>query len=223
MPRKVDHQKRREAFAEAAFRTIARRGLAGATVREVAKEAGFTTGALVHYFQSKDDLLITASEYSGKVVRSVMETKERALPGIEALRFVLYEALPRDGRERQKWNVWLGFWERSVQSKAVRAVTRDRYREWKGRISRLLRKAQAAGDLARNLDVSKTADATIALIDGIGVQVLLAGGHISPRRQKALVDLFIETLPPGPRRLRRGRNVTNAKARSNGVRQQPLA
>jgi hypothetical protein len=94
-------------------------------------------------------------------------------------------------------------------------VTRDRYREWKGRISRLLRKAQTVGDLARDLDVSKTADATIALIDGIGVQVLLAGGHISPKRQKALVDLFIETLPVGAKPLRKARV---AESRVNGVR-----
>lgn len=44
------------AFAEAAFRVISKRGLQRVTVREIAREAGFTTGALVHYFKSKDQV-----------------------------------------------------------------------------------------------------------------------------------------------------------------------
>ena len=56
MPKVVDHSARRLAFAEAAFRVISKRGLARVTVREIASEAGFTTGALVHYFKSKDQI-----------------------------------------------------------------------------------------------------------------------------------------------------------------------
>ena len=58
MGRAVDHDERREIFAGAALRVIMRDGIAGLTVRAVAKEAGFTTGALTHYFHSKDQLLM---------------------------------------------------------------------------------------------------------------------------------------------------------------------
>jgi len=60
MGKSVDHAQRREIFAAAALRVIMRDGIAGLTVRAVAKEAGFTTGALTHYFHSKDQLLIEA-------------------------------------------------------------------------------------------------------------------------------------------------------------------
>ena len=68
MPKVVDHDERRLAFAEAAFRVIAKRGFSRVTMRAVADEAGFTTGALVHYFKSKDDLLIEASEHVARVL-----------------------------------------------------------------------------------------------------------------------------------------------------------
>ena len=61
MGRSVDHEARREIFAAAALRVIMREGIAGLTVRDVAREAGFTAGALTHYFHSKDQLLIEAS------------------------------------------------------------------------------------------------------------------------------------------------------------------
>ena len=48
MARQADHNERREIFAAAALRVIMRAGVGGLTVREVAKEAGFTTGALTH-------------------------------------------------------------------------------------------------------------------------------------------------------------------------------
>ena len=62
MVRRTDHNERREAFAAATLRVIMRAGVGGLTVRAVAKEAGFTTGALTHYFRSKDQVLIEASE-----------------------------------------------------------------------------------------------------------------------------------------------------------------
>src|SRR5207248_8313763 len=64
MPKKVDHKERREAFLAAAYRTIKKKGIDGVTIRAVAREAGFTTGALVHYVDSKDKLLVQASERS---------------------------------------------------------------------------------------------------------------------------------------------------------------
>src|SRR5882724_2598063 len=76
MPKKVDHTARREAFLQAAYRVIKKQGFAGVTVRSVAKEAGFTTGALVHYVDSMDQLLVEASEYSAREVRDKMLAAE---------------------------------------------------------------------------------------------------------------------------------------------------
>ena len=83
MGRAVDHTQRREIFAAAALRVIMRDGIAGLTVRAVAKEAGFTTGALTHYFHSKDQLLIEASEHSATLVRDRMERAEKTRPTLE--------------------------------------------------------------------------------------------------------------------------------------------
>lgn len=191
MPKKVDHKKRREAFLAAAYRTIKRKGIGGATVRAVAKEAGFTTGALVHYVDSVDSLLVQASEYAARDVRARMEAAEKLPDKLEALRQVLYLALCTDEDKRGNWNFFLGFWERSVHNSAVRTLTHARYREWLKRTARLIGRAQQAGMIAPDVDVRLASRACVALIDGIATQALRSGSPISARDQRRLVDIWI--------------------------------
>jgi AcrR family transcriptional regulator len=53
---------RREQIIDAAMRVFAQRGFARATNRDVAREAGITTGLIYYYFKSKEDLLRAALE-----------------------------------------------------------------------------------------------------------------------------------------------------------------
>ncbi len=191
MPKKVNHSERREEFLQAAYRIIKRDGFAGVTVRAVAKEAGFTTGALVHYVDSMDQLLVEASEYAARNVRAKMLEMEKVPDSLTSMREVLYLALPSDEDKRGNWNYWLGFWERSVHNAAVREVTHVRYTEWLKRTSRMIRRAQNAGDIAADVDVRLASRACIALIDGIATMTLRSGTPLSPKQQRELVDAWM--------------------------------
>lgn len=194
MPKIVDHEARREDFARAAFEVIAEHGLDSATFRSVAQKAGYTTGALIYYIKEKDDLLLNAAEYSRELVRSRMEDFENKLTGLEALRYVLYESLPRDKERKGNWKIWIGFWDRSLKNPKVHKQTTERYVEWRTRILRLLKEAQSTKEISGALDLEKTADSLVSLVDGIGVQVLLTGGKLSSKAQFALVDHWLDLL-----------------------------
>jgi AcrR family transcriptional regulator len=193
MPRKVDRNARRESFLAAAYRMIKKHGISGVTARAVAAEAGFTTGALVHYVRSMDELLVEASEYSARDVRAKMLDVEALPDALDALRGVLYLALPSDPDKRGNWNFFLGFWERSIHNEAVREVTHLRYVEWTKRLVRLIRRAKEAGQLADDLDVAVAARAAVALTDGIAIQVMRSGNAPTTQQQRQLIDLFIES------------------------------
>jgi AcrR family transcriptional regulator len=201
MPRQADHSQRREAFAAAALRVIMRAGVAGLTVREVAKEAGFTTGALTHYFRSKDHVLIEASEYSARRVRPRMEKSALAESALVALREVVADALPMNREMKGMWRVWLGFWERSGYDPEVARIMRLRYAEWRGRLAAQLRRAQDQAEMPATFDPELAAQELIALIDGIAVQVLLGTGRIPASRQREMIDDWIEAKrnAPAPR------------------------
>lgn len=206
MAKAVDHAERREIFAAAALRVIMREGVAGLTVRAVAAEAGFTTGALTHYFHSKDQLLIEASELSARLVRERMERAERTRPALDAIRRVVALALPLTLETRGYWRIWLAYWERSSYDDEVARVMRLRYDEWRGRLQRLVLRAQAEAAVAPEIDARDAAEALIALVDGIGVQVVLGVSRISAARQRAMFDDWLETVRrrrPGGEALRR--------------------
>ena len=60
MPKIVDHEARRAELAAAVWRLASREGLGAVTMRGVAAEAGWSTGALGHYFADKEELLVFA-------------------------------------------------------------------------------------------------------------------------------------------------------------------
>lgn len=194
MAKHADHEKRRAAFAEAAFRILARSGLTGLTVRDVAREAGFTTGALVHYFPSKSDLFLAASEHAAIVVRPRMERDEAEHVGLQAVRHVIYDALPTTAQARDLWSVWLVFWDRAKTDPVIGRLARMRYSEWHGRLARLFARAQAAGEVDASLDPDLLAQTATVLVDGIAVQALRTKARLSPARQKALIDSWLTSL-----------------------------
>src|SRR5258707_15599900 len=68
MPKEVDHPGRRRELADAAGRVIARNGLAGTTLADVAEESGWSIGSIRYYFPTKDELVASALWRGGERV-----------------------------------------------------------------------------------------------------------------------------------------------------------
>ena len=192
MARQADHNERRKLFAAAALAVISREGLEGLTMRGVAKQAGFTTGALTHYFQSKDEVLIAASEAGADIVRPEMDEAATGASAREALRDLLYTILPTSTAMKAQWRFWLAFWERGAHSPQVQKVMRERYFEYTNRIATLIRRAQEQAEAPREADAERVAREIIALIDGIGVQVLIGTGKFTGLVQRQFVDSLLD-------------------------------
>ena len=60
MPKIVDHEQRRDEIALVACRVVAEHGFDQTSMVRIAREAGYTTGMLAHYFDSKQDIIIAA-------------------------------------------------------------------------------------------------------------------------------------------------------------------
>jgi AcrR family transcriptional regulator len=55
-PRRQQAEERREQILDAALRVFSVKGFAGASIRDIAREAGITEGLIYHYFESKEQL-----------------------------------------------------------------------------------------------------------------------------------------------------------------------
>lgn len=194
MPKIVHHEARRTALARAAWRTIARAGVAASTVRAIARDADCSTGVLQHYFPDKDALLLHALRLVTRQTSGRMAARARGVRGLAALRAVLREALPLDAESRLEWRIWLAFWGRAVHDPDLAAEQRRRYREWRGLIRALLRDAQRDREVSSRLDLAVEADALVAFIDGLGLGATLEPARLSPARQAAMVDAYVRRL-----------------------------
>src|SRR5207247_923519 len=63
MPKRVDHRERRREITDAVIRITLKGGLAAATFREIAAEAGVSVRLVQYYFGTKDELLLSTQRH----------------------------------------------------------------------------------------------------------------------------------------------------------------
>ena len=80
MPKIVDHDERRAHIARAVTNLILRDGIDGATMREIAAEAGYAHGAIARYFPSKQSLITAA------FMQVFEESENRVIAGVQSIR-----------------------------------------------------------------------------------------------------------------------------------------
>jgi AcrR family transcriptional regulator len=185
MPKTVDINERRAVLTAAASRLIARSGIEAATMRDVAAEAGLTTGALTHYFADKRELLLHTFEASLERRRALRATREPSDPR-GALQATLEGALPLDDDRRRHWMVTVAFCARATGDDELAAAQRDAYREFRDHVADLVWLAHGVSRTSSG----RVAERLIAAADGIAVQALFDPERWTPTRQRrTLADL----------------------------------
>lgn len=183
MPKIVDSDERRTELASAAARVIARAGITGASMREVAAEAGWTTGTLVHYFSNKHELLSFTLQASLEH-RRARRLDRRHLSPTEALTETLRNALPLDEDSRLHWIVTVAFCAQASSDPSLAAIQRDAYQDFRADIAGLV----VAAELALPRDARCEAERLIAVIDGIALQALFDPASWPADRQLGALD-----------------------------------
>jgi AcrR family transcriptional regulator len=195
MPKVVDHEKRRAELGAAVWRLASRDGLEAVTVRRVAGEAGWSTGAVVHYFSDKEELLLFAfGTVADRVERRLAKAADRTSEPLELARTWLVEALPLDGERQAEVRVWFAFLGLALTRPALARAQRLTYRAWRGRVAELLGEAQERGQVRADVDCSAAAAALVAVVDGLAIQATFEPRALSGRRQAELVDQHLDAL-----------------------------
>lgn len=68
--------KKKQHILESAIRVFANKGFDDASMREIAAEAGLTTGAIYHHYKNKDDLFYDAVKEAAYFVHRLSERKD---------------------------------------------------------------------------------------------------------------------------------------------------
>lgn len=199
MPKIVDVEERRATLAEAAWRTIVRHGISGATTRQLAEEAGVTRGLLFHYFKDKDDVIETAwallqDRFRDRLAAGVAQ----AADSVEVLRAMAYSNLPIDEQRRLEFGVWLNMWAHGFSSDSLRLEQQRLYEGWRNLLAGAVRTAIDDGLLRPDVDPMIASTQLAGLTDGLIVQLLVdpEHPHVTDYATRAVDDLIDRwTLP----------------------------
>lgn len=192
MPKIVKHEERRKLIAEAMWRVILDKGMEGATVRNIAEEAGLSLGALRYYFKTQDDLLVYAMRLVQEraTIRIVAVTK-RDLPPKEMVIAILLEIVPVNEETLAEMEVWFAFIAYVKHRKDSLDVPDDGVYEsvWK-----LIGYLETSSLLRSGLDVELEVERLYALVNGIAMHALLEPVRVNSERVIQTIKYHIDSI-----------------------------
>lgn len=199
----AQNDSRRALMLDAARTVFEKLGIEGASIREIAKQAGYTPGAIYSYFENKEAIYgALLSESLERLNAAVDASGHATLPAADMLDakasawFGFYAANPRD--------LDLGFY--LVQGMQPRGLTAELNYQLNDRLHDALRPCEAALQ-AMGLDAEDALRENTSLFaHGVGLLLLQHTGRIRMFAQNAtmLFDSYLITLVE---RLQRGASL----------------
>ncbi|XUL91300.1 TetR/AcrR family transcriptional regulator [Streptomyces galilaeus] len=163
----------REEVLAAAMRMIAERGLEQLTMAALGREVGMSSGHLLYYFHSKDELLLQTLEWSeGRLGAERGRLLTRTASAHQRLDAYVDLYIP-DGHRDPHWTLWLEVWNRS-QNADDEARDRQAAIEgaWHRDLVALLAEGVSRGEF-RPVDPDRFATRLRALLDGFSIHVAI--------------------------------------------------
>jgi AcrR family transcriptional regulator len=199
MPKIVDHAERREQLADAVLAVIQRSGLSHVTLREVAREVGWTGGVLLHYFRDKDELLTFAFRLARQRAGQRVQARLPGRSGIEALRTYIEEALPIDDARHLNATIWQAFEGHVAGVPELAEQQRSAYEELHQTLKGQVERAQSEGQIPAGLDPDRAAANIVSTIFGLRTMALINPQHYTPEFMLAVADDVLARLANAPR------------------------
>lgn len=160
---------------EAACELIAEDGIDEVRIARVAQRAGASTSLVHHYFSTREELLEQALVHSFEQAgdeRFGEDASTGSGTAVEGLAAAIRESLPYPGGQQREWVLWVELWLRAVRDPDLRPVAARMYERYCAWMSDVVAAGVESGEFRADLDVERTADMAVALLDGTGVRAL---------------------------------------------------
>lgn len=198
---------------EASCRVVARRGVRGLRVEEVAREAGVSVALIYYHFENREGLLRRVLEHANDRAGAYTQS---GLPVCatprEQIEQILLREIQDDPAVIENVAVWNEINATAVFEPNLRDAVRASTGRWLGSIEHLIIHAQADGSVAATVDPASAAARLTALTDGLSIR-WLTGSLLTVDARALLAEAVgLELGPPGspeatPARLRSPRDA----------------
>jgi AcrR family transcriptional regulator len=186
-------RERREAILVAAAHVIAKRGVRGLRVEEVASEASVSPPLLYYHFASRSGLIRAALEHASEQAPSTALRREpTGKDGFEAVQTALLAELTDDRAVRENAVVWGEVSASAVFEPALREDVRRVSEEWCATVAAGIRRGCDDGSIRVDVNPDEAAQILITLVDGLCTRWL--AGAIDRERARELLSGAIDRM-----------------------------
>ncbi|MDQ0277258.1 AcrR family transcriptional regulator [Arthrobacter silviterrae] len=204
MPKIVDADDRRELVADAVFAVILQQGLAQASLRNVAAQAGLALGSVRHYFDNQAELMefafrVNSERIHLRALDALELLEQHALPRdpaavVDKCASVLEELLPLDDLRRGEAVVHMEFMLAARTDNNLQNAARDDYRATGAVVGRVVLALLGSGLMAGSPEPVDEAERLIAVLDGLGLRLVLQPAWATPEQGRTTLRRHLESL-----------------------------
>jgi AcrR family transcriptional regulator len=182
----------REALVTAAARVFLRRGFQGASLREIAAEAGLTTGAVYSNFDGKADLFLAVLEENIDPRLAVMYEAARTAPR-RRLGAAVGEEFAAYVKQQRRWlTLLIEFWAQAARDPKLRPKFAERHGKLRSSIAEVLTERAARLGQSLTLPADQLATVLIALTNGMAIEQLADPNGVPKDLYAQALDLVLE-------------------------------
>lgn len=189
-------QSRRAEIARAAIRPLSAQGVNNVRLSDLGESLGMTGAHLLYYFESKNDLFMTALRI---VEQDLRDHVLRAFDGMESARerweWVLETGAPA-GLDDSGLLMWLEAWAGAVHEKDVLELISELETEWQGLLRDTLTYGVDRGELPGDIDLDLVVEGVSALLDGLTIRVVVGYRPVDHEVAMRIVRQFVGPLLP---------------------------
>jgi AcrR family transcriptional regulator len=182
--RRTDRQAsdRRRAILDAAIKVIARSGVRGLRVEQVADEAQVAVSLLYYYFGNRNGLVQATLEHANERAEAVVRNGRS---GRRTVEHTLLAELDADSRDTSV--VWGEVLASAVFEPDLRAGLRSAAKTWSELIAEAIQAGRSDGSISPQVDAHVSAERLTALVEGLSAH-WLAGIVTRTRARQLLAD-----------------------------------
>jgi AcrR family transcriptional regulator len=189
----IDSDTRRQDIAAVTIDLIAREGLAAATIRRIAAEAGASTTAITHYFDDKEELFVWTFQVLSAEGDRRFEDAFRSDPA-DAIGALL-TMVPWCPVNVRRWKAYLAFWDGAARNADLAGLLTRSTRAGSDQLRRLI-----AGRAAPGADPDRSCRLLSAIIQGLALQMLVDQANWNETRIRAALQEALDLCLTNPTR-----------------------
>jgi len=200
--RKAPEVARREQILNAAYRVAIRQRLGGLGIRDVAREAGLSSGLVLFHFKTKAALIAGLLEWlleNTSVLRPDTQSRDARSAGAALCGLVRAEA-QRLSADRLRSELFFDFWVAGTRTTRLRAQMRRALAKYRQEFRALAgRWLAASGAPCNRATADGVAAAAVSFVHGCAIQAVIDPAGFDLKAAFSVLDVLAEQLREGER------------------------